>query len=403
MDKTFAQARDSILECVMPLDAECISLTDAVGRILASEVKAPWGMPLWDNSAMDGFAVGREVCENNGEELHLTVSGYIPAGKTAEGTEVVPGCAIRIMTGAPVPKGSAAVVPIEQAEVAGGSVTVKGGVKAGNNIRYQGEDIEKGEVILKPGTRLRPPEVSLLASFGILSVSVYRRPTVAILSTGDELVEPGEPLGAGQIVNSNSHALAAAVKEVGGEPLILGIARDEPEHLREKLTQGLSADVLISSAGVSVGDRDFVQEMLREMGIEPVFQKVQIKPGRPTTFGINNGKPVFSLPGNPVSSLLTFEQFVRPALLKMMGFGNVIKPLVKAQLTHAIKKKPANVQLFRVKLQREGDTWLASSAGDQNTGILKTLVNANGVAILPSEKEAFSEGDEIAVHMMGSN
>lgn len=404
MDKTYEQARNIIIDSVAPLRPEVVSLTDAVGRVLAAEQRAPWGLPLWDNSAMDGFAIGREVCEDGDKrDRGLTVSGYIPAGKAAEGITLAPGCAVKIMTGAPVPQGTAAVVPVEQTEEADGVVFLKDTVKAGSNIRFRGEDVTEGEAIVQAGTRLRPAEVSLLASYGLLSVSVYRRPKVAILSTGDELVEPGVPAGPGQIVNSNSLALAAAVKEVGGEPIMLGIARDEPQELREKLAQGLRADALISSAGISIGDRDFVQEILLEMGVDPVFRKVRIKPGRPTTFGLHQGKPIFSLPGNPVSSLLTFELFVRPALLRMMGYGNVIKRLVKAELTEAIKKKPGNVQFYRVRLERQGDKYLAASAGDQNTGILTTLINANGIAILPAEAERFSVGDQIAVHVIGTH
>jgi len=399
MSKTFEQARAIILERVEPLEIERVVLAAAIGRILAAEIKAPWGMPLWDNSAMDGFAVGSEACEQEGE-VRLVISAYIPAGQSAEGIELAPGCAVKVMTGAPVPVGSAAVVPVEHTEEVGDVVVIKDRIKTGNHIRYRQEDIAEGEIVLRPGTLLRPPESSLLASFGLLSVPVYRRPAVAILSTGDELVAPGEPPGPGQIVDSNSHSLAAAVIEMGAEPVMLGIARDDRDDLREKLTRGLQADVLVSSAGISVGDRDFVQEILLELGVETIFTKVRVKPGRPTTFGVCNGKPVFALPGNPVSGLLTFEQFVRPALLRMMGHREVIKPLVKAQLTHTIRKKSGSVQLYRVRLYRQGDGWMAASAGDQNTGILKTLVNANGIAILPSDKEIFTAGEEIEVHLL---
>ncbi len=242
----------------------------------------------------------------------------------------------------------------------------------------------------------------MLASFGVQTVSVVSRPRVAILSTGDELVEPGEPIGPGQIVNSNAYSLAAAVKEVGAEPLLLGIALDDRVSLTEKLSAGLQADVLITTAGVSMGDRDLVCEMLEQAGVESQFWKVDIKPGRPTAFGLKNGKPVFSLPGNPVSSMVTFEEFVRPALLKMMGHSRVIKPFVKAILQETAKKKFERVQFLRVRVVDDGVRLIASSSGDQNTGILNTMLRANGIAVLPAGRELVEAGEEVDVHLIAA-
>jgi molybdopterin molybdotransferase len=399
MAETFECARSLILEKVSPLSAEMVPLCDVVGRVLAEAVRAPCDLPRWDNSAMDGFAVRAEDC---GASQPLLIDGYIPAGSTALGIQVGPGKAVKIMTGAPTPEGCDTIVPVEETEEKDGRVLIKGRVQHGDHIRVRGEDVQQGEVVIAAGSILRPAEISMLASFGIQSVAVFRRPWVAILSTGDELVEPGEPLGPGQIVNSNAYSLAAAVKEVGGEPLLLGIALDNRESLSEKLSAGLQADVLITTAGVSMGDRDLVCEMLQETGVERLFWKVDIKPGRPTAFGLKDGKPVFSLPGNPVSTMVTFEEFVRPALLKMMGHKRVIKPFVKATLKETATKKPGRVQFLRVRVVDNGERLVASSSGDQNTGILRTMLRANGIAVLPADREKIEAGEEVDVHLIAA-
>ena len=399
MAETFERARALILDKVSRLPAESVSLVDLVGRVLAEDITAPCDLPRWDNSAMDGFAVRAEDC---GSAQPILIEGYIPAGATACDLHVDFGRAIRIMTGAPTPAGCDSVVPVEETEEQGDHVVIKGRVKPGDHIRVRGEDVRQDETVIPAGSILRSAEINMLASFGFRSVSVYRRPRVAILSTGDELVEPGEPLGPGQIVNSNAYSLAAAVMEVGGEPVLLGIARDTRESLAEKLNAGFKADVLITTAGVSMGDRDLVCDVLRETGVERLFWKVDIKPGRPTAFGLKDGKPVFSLPGNPVSTMVTFEEFVRPALLKMMGHTRVIKPYVKAILQETATKRPGRVQFLRVRVVDNGEHLTASSSGDQNTGILRTLVRANGIAVLPADREQVEAGEEVDVHLLAA-
>ncbi len=399
MAETFEHARALILENVSFLPTESVPLIEVVGRVLAEEIRAPWDLPRWDNSAMDGFAVRAEDCQ---AQKPLLIDGYIPAGGTADGLAVKPGQAIKIMTGAPAPAGCDAIVPVEETEEQDGRVQIKGRVNAGDHLRLRGEDVRKGTVVMTAGSVLRPAEINMLASFGLKNVAVFRRPRVAILSTGDELVEPGEQIGPGQIINSNAYSLAAAVVEIGGVPLLIGIARDNRESLKEKLTEGLQADVLITSAGGSMGDRDLVCEMLQEVGVESRFWKVDIKPGRPTAFGLKGGKPVFSLPGNPVSSMVTFEELVRPALLKMMGHQRVIKPFVKATMRETMTKKPGRVQFLRVRVVDNGERLIATSAGDQNTGILSTMLRANGIAVLPAEREQIVAGEEVDVHMISA-
>ena len=399
MALSFEAARTMILESVIPLPPEAVSLLDVVGMVIAEDIRAPWDMPLWNNSAMDGFAVRAEDCVAG---QTLTVDGYIPAGGSASGITVKPGGAVKIMTGAPAPVGCDAIVPIEETVEKNGKLILTGQVRPGDHLRIRGEDVSKGELVIAAGTALRPAEINMLASFGYRTAPVFRRPKVAILSTGDELVEPGGDIGTGQIFNSNDYSIAAAVKQLGGEPVLLGIARDDRQSLTEKIAAGLQEDVLITTAGVSMGDHDLVCDVLEALQVERRFWKVDIKPGRPTAFGLKNGKPVFSLPGNPVSSMITFEQFVRPALLKMMGHQRVIEPLVRAVMQETIKKKPGRVQFLRVRVANDGQRLVASSSGDQNTGILRTLLRANGIAVLPADLEQLPSGEEVDVHLIAA-
>lgn len=396
MDIGFKEARSLILENVPTLDVERVPLLDAAGRVLAEEVTAPWEMPLCDNSAMDGYAVRRADCE---DDRSLEITGYIPAGGSPE-PPVEAGCAVKIMTGAPVPPGCDAVVPVEETEEAEGTVRILASVSERQHIRFRGEDVATGDVVIPAATLLRSPEISMLASMGSVMVPVFRRARVAILSTGDELVELGQTPPAGKIINSNTFSLAAAVRECGAEPVLLGIALDTPEDHRRKLLAGLSCDALITSAGVSAGDRDFVRDVLAELGAKQLFWRVAIKPGGPTAYSLKGDTPVFSLPGNPVSTMITFEQFVRPALLRMMGHRRVIRPCLKAILKEDAKKKPGKVNFLRVRVTVEDGRYLASTAGDQHTGILRTMVQANGLVILPSEATLVPAGTEVDLQLL---
>jgi molybdopterin molybdotransferase len=396
---SFEQARNAVLEKCIPVGVEIVGLLESVGRVLADDVAAPWDMPLWDNSAMDGYAVRSDDCGQI--PCTLKVTGFLPAGARGDEFVVEPGCAVRIMTGAPAPVGCDAVIPVEETDDGHQNVSLSEPVKAGQHIRVRGEDVASGAVFVRAGAIIRPPEVNILANFGKAMVPVYRRPVVAILSTGDELIELGRTPGAGEIVNSNALSLAAAVQETGCIPRIIGIARDNRESHLEKLREGIKADVLITSAGVSAGDRDLVRDILAELGAEQIFWKVGIKPGGPTAFAVHGTTPVFSLPGNPVSTMITFEEFVRPALLKMLGHQLILRPLFKAVLREGLKKKPGKVQIVRLKLERDGDRWFAGSAGNQQTAILKTMVDAQALAVLPAESSSFAAGDEVDVHFYG--
>jgi molybdopterin molybdotransferase len=389
---TFQAARKIILDSVSPCGTERVGVLDALGRVLAEDVISPWDLPAADNSAMDGFAVIAADCQ---APTALPVVGHLQAGG-APPSPMVAGTAVRIMTGACIPEGCDAVVPIEETEDLGGKVGIRAPIARGQHVRTRGQDVGVGERILARGTVVRSPEISMLASCGRALVPVFRRPRVAILSTGDELVELGEPLAPGKIINSNALSLAAAVREAGAEPSILGIARDDRASHRERMCEGLRADALITSAGVSAGDHDHVRDVLEELGVTQRFWKVAMKPGGPTAFGTSReGRPVFSLPGNPVSTMVTFEIFVRPALLRVMGRRRVVRPTIRVRLAEDVRKKPGKVQLVRLTLGREGDAFVARSSGDQNTGILKTMIQADAMAILPAEREAFAAGEEV--------
>lgn len=398
MPISFYEARQKILDHVPLLDIEKVPLLDAAGRALGQDIVADQALPVFNNSAMDGYAVRAEDCTLGSS---LPVVGQLIAGGKPHDT-IQSATAVRIMTGAALPQGADSVIPFENCREQDNAITITQTIKKGDHIRWAGEDVRPGDKIISAGTLLRPSEISILASLRHATLNVRRRARVAILATGDELQDINELYFEGGIINSNSWALAAAVKELGAIPVILGIARDNLSDLRTKIREGLQADALITSAGVSAGDRDLVREVLREFDIQELFWKINIKPGHPTAFGLCQSKPVFSLPGNPVSTLLTFEEFVRPALLKMMGHRTVLRPLFKATLTESLKKKPGRLQIIRVALSfdQQGEL-LVAGAGDQNTGIMTTSLRAQGIALLTEERDFFAAGEKIDIHLLG--
>jgi molybdopterin molybdotransferase len=392
---SFEEAREIILTNVSAVEAETVELLDSLGRVCAEEVIAAMDLPSFDNSAMDGYAVRTADSHLNS----LTISGYVPAGASSA-ISVEQGCAVKILTGAAIPSGCDAVIPMEDTNEFGSQIEPIPPVRAGQHIRRAASDVHWGDILIPAGTPIRPAEISILASMGRTKVRVYRRPQIAILVTGDELVEPGEALSTGKLYNSNSLALAAAVRDAGAIPLILGIARDSREHLRKQLARGFASDALITAAGVSVGDRDLVREVLSELGLKQHFWQVNIKPGKSVAFGTKGGKPVFSLPGNPVSAMVTFEELVRPALLRMRGQRQVLRPLLTAVLQEALWKKAGKTYFARVRLEVVDGKLRAWSAGPQDTGFLKTMLQSDGIAVLPSDRTNFSAGEEIKVHVV---
>jgi len=391
------EALYQILEQIPKLGRERVGILEAQGRVLAEDIFSSRNIPPWDNSAMDGYAVRYSDIQTAAPKnpVLLRVLGDLPAGQVFRGS-VGLGEAVRIMTGAPLPAGADTVVPVEETIKADGNVKILAPIQTGENIRCAGEDIRSGEKVLEDGTLLRPPHAGMLASLGRSGVYVYQRPRVAVLSTGDELLEIDEPWEDGKIINSNSYSIAAQALECGAKPLQLGIARDRREDLAARMKEGLVADILITTGGVSVGDYDLVKALLKELG-QMNFWKVAMRPGQPLAFGRMAGKPLFGLPGNPVSCMVSFEQFVRPSLLKMGGFPRIFRPSLKAVLKEDLSKKAGLTYFVRCRLLEEEGRRFATTTGEQGSGILSSMVRAQGLLVLPAEKTGAQKGELVSV------
>jgi molybdopterin molybdotransferase len=399
---SFEEALDKILSRIRPLGLEKVHLLDSLGRIIGEDIYARRNIPPLDNSAMDGYALKFEDIRESTKDhpVRLEVIEDLPAGFISKKT-IGKGQAIRIMTGAPIPKGADTVIPVEETESGDGFALILKAVSLGENIRRSGEDVKEGERVISKGDLIRPAEVGMLASVGRSSVLVYQKPLVAILCTGDELADVDENLDENKIISSNSYTLAAQVRDCGAVPVQLGIARDRKEEIREKLRQGTRADVLISSAGVSVGDYDFAKDALGDLGMEMAFWQVSMKPGKPLAFGTIQGKPVFGLPGNPVSSMISFEEFVRPSLLKMMGHRQVFRPMVEAILQEEIRKTSGRRHFIRAFISFKEGSYFATTTGDQGSGILMSMLKANGLIMIPEAQEIARAGEKVKVQLLG--
>ena len=401
---TVEEALDKVLSHIKLLGSEKVSILEALSRVIAEDIDANRDIPPLDNSGMDGYAVRSEDIRDADQNhpVRLEVIEDLPAGfistRTVEREQ-----AIRIMTGAPIPREADTVIPVEYTRKEDSLAVIFKAVLPGDNIRRAGEDVKKGERVISSGDLIRPAEVGMLASLKRSFVSVYQRPMVSILCTGEELVDVDGGLDEGKIVSSNSYALAAQVKDCGAIPIQLGIAKDRKEEIKGKLLQGLRADVIISSAGVSVGDYDFVKDVLRDLGMEMVFWRVAMKPGSPLAFGTIEGKPVFGLPGNPVSSMVSFEQFVRPSLLKMMGHRQIFRPIIEAILKEEIHKEPGRRHFVRASVIFEGDHYFVTTTGAQGSGILRSMVKANGLIIIPEDREIVRAGEKVKVQLLDRN
>lgn len=396
---TLDEARQMILSHTRTLGTESVELLDSLNLVTAEDIVAPWDMPLCDNSAMDGYAVRTSDCIGG---VSLRIAGTIMAGALSK-LSVESGIAIKVMTGAQLPPGADAVVPIENAEVDEVSVTLKSPVERHQHVRMMGSDLRRGELVITTGTVIRAPEISMMASFNMNRVTAFRRPRVAILSTGDELVEVGQSAVPGKVVDSNGVSLAAMAKECGAYVQMLGIARDTVLSHLEKMRAGLQADIFITSAGVSVGERDLVRQVLTELGVVFKFHSVDVRPGGPSTFGVKDNCLVICLPGNPVASMVIFAELVKPAILKAMGYRRILQPLVRAILQESAAKRTGLVKFLRVRLEASGDKFLAYSSGEQATGMLKTLLRADGLAVLPAARSSVCAGEEVDVHVLSSN
>ena len=393
-----AEAQDIVLNAVAPLGAEKVPLLDALHRVSAEDVSASRDIPLSDNSAMDGYAVRHtDVADASSQQpALLDVLETLPAGKMPQ-HPITPGAAIKIMTGAPLPAGADTVVQIEHTNADDARVAIYEAPPTASNLRRRGEDIHAGECVLRRHTPLRPAELGVLASVGQAQVRVYQRPRVAILATGDEIADPGDPGNSDKILNSNSYTLAGQVAEAGGVPVLLGVAPDRRDVIRERLASGLRADVLVTSGGVSVGQFDYVRECLNGLDLEVRFHTVAMRPGSPVTFGVVRHVPVFSLPGNPVASMVTFELFVRPALLKMTGHREFFRPRIEAVLQDGMEKRRGVRTFLRGVLNQNDTPPTVTTTGPQGSGILRSMSLANCLIDIPEEAERLSPGDRVAV------
>jgi molybdopterin molybdotransferase len=388
------EAQRTILESISPQETEKVSLFQGLNRVTPEDHIAPWDIPAADNSAMDGYAFSHAALSGN----RLQVTGFLPAGE-ARSVPVPAGEAIKIMTGAPVPPGCDTVVPIEDIEADGEWIRFTAAVKRGSHVRSKGEDIRNGDVVIPAGALLRPQEIGMLSAMGSTSLAVYRRARVAILSTGDELLEPGSTPAPGKTINSNSYSLAAQVLDAGGDPLLLGIAPDRLDATCDKIRAGLNADILVITGGVSVGDRDFVKVAIEELGGAVTFWKVNMKPGKPLAFAMLQGKPVFALPGNPVAAMVSFELFVRPSILKAMGHQRIFRSKVKAVLQEPAANRGKRPHLVRGIVSLHDDRYFVSTTGNQSSGRLSSLIQGNGLIRLAPET-SHSRGDAVEVLLL---
>ena len=393
---TVEDARERILSRVEPLGIERVEIMAALGRVLAEPIVSRATIPPWPNSSMDGYALRAQ--DTNGEPVELAVVGRIIAGAMPS-RALGAGESMRIFTGAPLPEGADAVVPQEDVAADGDRVTVRGRIAPGAYVRPAGEDVRAGDVVVKPGGVIGAPEVGLLATLGYSQVRVHRRPRVAILSTGNELADLGTQPGPAQIPNTNTYSLMAQVIEAGAEPVNLGVAPDELEAITERVRWGLaSADVLVTSAGVSVGELDLVREALERSGAELHLWQVSMRPGKPITFGTRGDHPVFGLPGNPVSAMVTFELFVRPALRRLEGADVIDRPRLRARALAPIANPGSRRGYLRVTLTPDAQGYGARLTGDQGSAILRSMVLADGLAVVaPDTTIAAGESVDVIV------
>lgn len=412
---SFDEARKIIFDHISRTAAEEIPLTEVLGRVLAENVVADLDIPPYDNSAMDGYAVCAADTSEVGpyHSVTLKIVGETAAGGRL-GVKVEPGCCVRIMTGGRIPPGADAIVRVEQTEETTGAreedidgtekiqklVRIKEEVAPNRDIRKKGEDVCRGDMVLCKGTRLKPAHVGLLASLGMAMIPVAQRPKVGILATGNELLDPAESPNHEKIYSSNNYALMAQIQEAGGEPVLLGIAGDEEDLLRERIEKGLDCDILITTGGVSAGKYDIVRKVILQAGVVVLFHKVAIRPGMPVLFGTKKERQIFGLPGNPVSAMVTFELFVRPSILRMLGDNQPDREQTSAVLNEPIKKKKDRFHFLRGITTFDGKVRKVTTTGSQGSGILSSMGRANCLILLPEGSPPKETGDDIQIMLL---
>jgi molybdopterin molybdotransferase len=396
------EARNIVLNSITPLGFDKVDIFNAPGRVLFENIISDIANPPLDNSAMDGYAViaedTRGASINN--PVRLKVIAEIQAGGHYTAKKVLQGTAIRIMTGGPIPEGADSVIQFEDTEEEKDIVKVFREINKHDNYRFAGEDIKKGDIVLYQGDRLSSAAMGLLSSLNYKNINVYKQPEVAIISTGNEIADIGDDIKPGQIRNSNSYTLYSEVKKYSAIPRYLGIVNDTMKDMKTKFTQAMESDIIISTGGVSMGKYDFVKDIYSEMGIEILFERVKVKPGRPCTFARKGQKLIFGLPGNPVSTMTSFIQFVRPAILKLMNAKKINKPIVNAYITEDITKEPGRLYLLRGYFFIKNNEFHVNTTGPQGSGILTSMSAANCLIILPENTSEVKAGEKVAIQLI---
>ena len=382
------EAQDKVLGCRIKIKTAYVSILDSLGLVLAEDVISDDDIPIYDNSAMDGYAVRAEDVKEADKDHPVRLALLdedLPAGRIPS-VKIDHGYCVSIMTGAPIPADCDAVVMNEDTKEDGGNILVFKRCLKGENVRYRGEDIKKGDMVLKKGDRIFPADIGVMASLGKSKVLINQPPLVGIISTGDELLKIDKKLEAGRIRDSNSYSLSAQLAEIGIKYIRYGILRDKKEVLKRKISKALSeCDILLVSGGVSVGDYDFVKEILIDIGARLVFWKVNQKPGKPLAFLTYRDKFIFGLPGNPVSVMICFEMYVRPLIMRRVGNKDLFRPVIRARASHGFKKVMGRTNFARVILTKKGSNYFFKSTGMQGSGILTSMVKADGIAVFPED------------------
>ncbi len=400
---SFEEAQKIVLKNVEPIGKEKVFLEEAFKRVLAEDIKASCSIPPFTNSAMDGFAL-RSNDTKKKLPVRLKIIGEEQAGKFIN-REINSGEAVQILTGAPLPPGGDAVIPQEEVKIEENSVVIEREVRKGENVRLTGEDVKEGEIVLEKGILLNSAHIGLLAALGKIEVEVYISPKVGIVATGEELKELGEALTPGSIRNSNTYALISQIKSAGGIPFNYGMVGDNPQKIRKIISDNIeNCEVFLTTGGVSVGKYDYVKEAFEQMGAQKKFWKVAQKPAKPLAFYQlkqgNRYKYLFGLPGNPGAVMISFEEYVRPLLYLLLGRKDYLPREIEARLSHDYKKKKGRLNFLRVKLSfQDGEYWV-EKAGPQGSGFLKTLANAQAIALIPANEEYMPAGTKVKVHLV---
>jgi molybdopterin molybdotransferase len=399
---SFDDALNIILDSVKThLGSEKTGILDSAGRVPVEDIVSDCDIPAFDYSAMDGYALvsSDSIGASAGSGIKLKVAGEFRAGGDTSAT-VGPGEAVKIMTGAPIPEGADAVIMVENTEEKDGVVEIFEEVEKGKNIRFAGEEIKSGDIVLTQGSLITPACIGMLASLGRSMIKVSEKPRVAILTTGDEVINIEEKMEPGKVRNSNAYSLYSQIIESGGIPVNKGIARDSKENLRTSLEECLDCDIIVTSGGVSMGEYDYVKDVMNELGMDEKFWKVAMRPGKPNLFGTIKGKPFFGLPGNPVSTMIGFEVFVRPTIMKMLGCYGEQRREVEALLEEDVKTKKGLTFFVRAQTRWEDGGYVTKTTGLQGSGMLSSMVKANSFIITSEDEETVKKGSRVKVRLL---